>query len=282
MVLTLDHVGYVDRSLQRLQDRYTRLGFALTTPRALQTPDAAGGVRDLGQTSCHAVFKTGSLELTAVHAPTPDHHLAPWLHGLPRLAILAFGSSDANESQARAAAQGLAVGAVAEASRRIEYGARRGTARFRWWAVDAADSPEALVCVVQHRDADLVFQPEVQTHPNGAQGLFALEWTLPESRYAAALDVYARLCALAPERQADGSVQFLLQGGRLRLRRGAAFACAVVIGVDDLERARECLQRGAVPHTQTTEELEIGAEAAGGAALRLRVVYPRESQILGK
>lgn len=282
MVLTLDHVGYVDRSLQHLQDRFTRLGFALTTPRALQAPDAAGSVRDLGQTSCHAVFKTGYLEFTAVHAPTPDHHLAPWLHGLPRLAILALGSGDADESRARAAAQGLAVGAVAEASRRIEYGARHGTARFRWWAVEATDSPEALVCVVQHRDADLVFQPEVQTHPNGAQGLVAIEWTLPESGYAAALDAYARLCALAPERQADGSVQFPLQGGRLRLRRGAALACAMDIAVDDLERARDCLQRGAVPFTQTGEALEIAAEAAGGAALRLRVVYPRDSQIQGK
>jgi hypothetical protein len=286
-MLKLDHLGYVAGSLPPLRAAFTKLGFALTVPRELQAVAADGQPRSLGQQSCHAVFAHGYLEFTAVANAGPTHHLAPWLIATPRVAILALGCEDAAAARTAAEGRGVAVGPVADAVREVDYGALAGPARFRWCALPDADTPESLVCFVEHRDAERVFQSDVQRHPNGARALVGLEWCFAATEFDLALARYAALLGVVATRETADTWRFALGRESIVLRRASkamptACAAKVVIDVADLAPARECLQRNGVPYAESDAGLEIAAESAGGAAMRLAVVYPRDSQIAGK
>ena len=286
-MLELDHLGYAAGSLPPLRAAFTNLGFALTAPRELQAVAEDGRPRSLGQQSCHAVFARGYLEFTAVANAGSTHHLAPWLGATPRVAILALGCDDADTARSAAAARGVALGPVADAVRDVDYGALAGPARFRWCALDATDTPESLVCLVQHRDAARVFQREVQRHPNGARALVGIEWRIPAAEFDRTLARYAALLGVAAIRDADDVWRFALGRESIVLRRWStsspvAQAARVVIDVADLAVARTCLQHNGVLFSESDAGLEIDADSAGGAAMRLAVVYPRDSQITGK
>lgn len=176
-MLSLDHVGVVGPSIIALRSSWSARGFSVTEPEELMALDAATGRRvSLGQHSCHIIFERGYIELTAVDPVTPTHHLHPWIgdpssRGEVSLSIIAMGSDDIDAVHARLSEARLPVGAIAQASRPIHYGARRGDALFRWFMLGATTTPEALVCVVRNERPELIFQPEVQRHPNGARAL---------------------------------------------------------------------------------------------------------------
>jgi hypothetical protein len=170
--LSLDHVGFVGADLAPLVAAMRDLGFATTEPAMLMGADPATGAPvSLQQQSCHAVFATGYLELSAVLTADPAHHLAAYRARGAGLHIVALGSPDPDADWRRCTAAGLPCSAPVGASRRIEYGARRGEARFRWFMLHPAVSPEGLLCVVCNETPELVFQPEVTRHPNGAEAL---------------------------------------------------------------------------------------------------------------
>src|SRR5512137_1618137 len=141
-VRLLDHVGIVGAALPPLREAWRRLGFAPTEPRPLSGRAADGRTVALGQHSCHAVFAGGYVELTAVDSAIASHHLDPWRRRGAGAWIVAFGADDADAAWARAAAAGLPVTPVMEATRAIDYGARHGDARFRWFMLEPAASPE--------------------------------------------------------------------------------------------------------------------------------------------
>lgn len=174
----LDHVGIVGRELAPLIAVYRRLGFALTEPRELLRVDPqSGATQGTGQWSCHAVFQRGYLELTALLVDDPAHHLVPLLDDGGGLRIVVYASDSTAADRERCHAEGLAVGPLARASRPIEYGGRHGLAQFEWFRVDPPDGAPArgLTAYVRHLSPDLVFQPEVMTHPNGALALLGVQ-----------------------------------------------------------------------------------------------------------
>ncbi len=170
----LDHVGVVGKDLARLIATYRQLGFALTEPRELLRVDpATGAASTTGQWSCHAVFQRGYLELTALLVEDPAHHLTPLLAEGEGLRIVVHASVSLAADRERLRAEGHQVGPLARASRPIEYGSRRGDAQFEWFRVDPTGrkAGRGLTAYVHHLTPDLVFQPEVMAHPNGAVAL---------------------------------------------------------------------------------------------------------------
>jgi hypothetical protein len=168
----LDHVGLVGRDIGTMISAVRRLGFSPTMPQPLMSRDAAtGALVSLHQTSAHLVLESGYVELSAVHTDSPSHHLAGYLGRYQGLHILAFGVEDIAAAHSRCASCGLRPGPVSHASRYIAYGDRHGEARFEWFMLEPACSPEGLVCFVRQVTPGLVFQPAVQRHPNGALGL---------------------------------------------------------------------------------------------------------------
>ena len=280
---SLDHVGYVGRALEPLRVAMQRLGFAPTRPRLLMSEDPATGARvSLRQESCHVVLGEGYLELSAVLTEDPSHHLAAYVARGEGLHILALGHCDVDRAAQAAGVAGLRCTRPAFAARHIDYGTRHGDARFRWFMVEPADSPEGLLCVARNLTPELVYQPEVTCHPNGA---LALEEVLIRvDQLAPAAARYAALLGWPPQAAGHGACRFALRTGVLTLAlpavvaarlgstaahaRPGAFA-AIRIRVAELVAARRLLERAGVGFDEVDGGLVIAPPAAGGAALVL-------------
>ena len=215
----LDHVGLVAPGLDDLVTRYRALGFAPTEPRPLLRFEPATGERlPIGQSSAHVVFESGYVELTQIDSASRDHHLAPWVQRHFGLHILALGVDDIAAAHERCTSAGVPVRAPARASRAIEYGSRHGEARFEWFMLEPAASPEGLLCLVRHETPGLVHQREVESHPNGAVALEGVYVVTTEPQ-----DVERRLAIVAGARPAEaGTIEL---GGRwIRVLTPDAFA----------------------------------------------------------
>jgi hypothetical protein len=270
----LDHVGIVARDLSVLRDTWRRLGFAPTEPRPLLGRDAAGNAVPLGQSSCHAVFDRGYVELTTVDAGAGPHHLDPWRTRGEGGWIVAFGAADAEAARARCVAASLPVTPVMHASRAIDYGAQHGDAQFRWFMLEAAATPEALLCVVEHRTPELVFQPEVRRHPNGAQSLVGAVLVAHEPDALAGR--YERLLGVAPS-PIPGGLRFVEGGERVDLLTPAGFAqrypratrpvaglAALRVAVARVDAVAPLLAQHGVAAVATADGLRVDPRDAGG------------------
>lgn len=275
----LDHVGVVARDLGQLVRSFSRLGFHLTEPRALMGRDPhTGALRSLGQSSCHAVFGRGYLELSAVETDDPRHHLAAWLPRGPGLWILALGDQDLAARQAWCREAGLDPLALSLAVRDIRYGSRPGEARFEWFMLDADHTPEGLVCFVHNLTPERVYQPEVQQHPNGAGALTAVtlrvgdlqEWT----------ERYRRLLGAEPVARPGRSVFALTQGQSIELDEASAYDDAAVtdglprfagftVTVTSIAAACTWLDRQGVPYEAGPNRLRIAPDQASGCRVEL-------------
>lgn len=211
-MISLDHIGLVGPSMTALRRDWLAAGFAVTEPETLMALDPATGRRvSLGQQSCHIVFERGYVELTAVDAVTPQHHLHPWIRSDVSLGIIAFGAADIEAVHRRLLEGEVPAGPLARASRPIHYGARRGDAVFTWFALAAAATPESLVCFARNERPDLVYQPEVQRHPNGARALEGVIVCTDEPERTAAR--YASYADTAAQTIAPGLLRCPLQAG---------------------------------------------------------------------
>jgi catechol 2,3-dioxygenase-like lactoylglutathione lyase family enzyme len=272
----LDHVGLVGSDLGEAIAALRRLGFSPTAPRVLSGHDpATGATVSLGQSSAHAVFRSGYVELSAVEHPTAQHHLAAYLGRPGSLKILAFGVDDVAAAQQRCTAAGVRVRAICSASRSVEYGRRHGTARFEWFMLEPDDVPEGLLCCVRHRTPELLFQPEVQQHPNGAQALAGV-YVLASSATALA----RRYAAITGTPANDG--ELALPGGWVRVLDSRAFEArfpgagltsvpglaGFAVRVEDPGAALQRLARsGVVPGGRTAAGFWIRPQDAAGCVL---------------
>lgn len=269
----LDHVGVVGRDLGRLRYDFARLGFRLTEPRTLMARDPQGGLRSLGQSSCHAVFARGYLELSAVETDDPGHHLAAWLPRGPGLRILALGQEDLAARRARCLEAGLDPLPVSHAAREIRYGSRHGEARFDWFMLQADGTPEGLVCFVHNLTPELVYQPEVQQHPNGAVALSAV--TLRVDDLAAWTGRYRRLLGVEPGSGAGHSVFELAAGQSIELveaRSGEGTApemSGFAVTVASIATTRGWLEQEDVPYETDGDRLRIATAQASGCQVDL-------------
>ena len=277
-VRRLDHVGLVATDLSALRAAWARLGFAPTEPKPLLGRDPATGASvPLGQESCHVVLDGGYVELTAVAAGVRNH-LDPWRVRGPGLHILALGTADAPAERARQAAAGLAVTPVMHASRAIEYGERHGAAEFAWFMLDVAQSPELLVCTVEHRTPALVFQPTVQRQPNGATALESVLLVVADPVREAGR--FHGLFGGEREATADG-VRCVADGECLELVSPAAFAArypgverhavpgagAMTIRCRDLAALRARLAEAGVASHGDRRSAWVAPGAAGGVVV---------------
>jgi Glyoxalase-like domain len=264
--VSLDHVGYVADSLPALRAAMQRLGFAPTQPtRLMRANPQTGALESLQQESCHAVFGRSYIEFSAVLTADPAHHLAPYRARGDGLHILALGAADVAAAQARCVQNAVLVTAPARATRRIDYGSLHGEACFEWFMVSPESAPEGLICWVRNLTPQLVFQPEVSAHPNGA--LDVVEVQIESQNPEAAAARYAAWLGIAAARTNDGLL-FDLEGGRLRLRAGTrARYAGVVVRVQDLAACAGVLRAARLPIRAQHGQLTVPATFAGGAVM---------------
>lgn len=278
----IDHVGLVGKDVHAMRAAFQRLGFAATAPKELMRWDSKTGEREsLQQESAHAVLEQGYIELSAVVTDDASHHLARYLRRYQGLHVLALSSGDIDADHARCEQAGLEPTPVSIATRDVEYGVRQGTAQFRWFMLAPHSAPEGLLCYVHNHTPELVFQPEVMSHPNSAVALHGV--TVVASKPERAAEHYRALLGLDPI-AGDEELRFEMDGQCIRIMTRHAFIArypgagvpampclrAFDVIVRDLGAARAYLNATRVRH-QVREDgsLWVGPRSACGAALRL-------------
>jgi catechol 2,3-dioxygenase-like lactoylglutathione lyase family enzyme len=271
-VTGIDHVVIAVRDLDRAQETYTRLGFALT-PRGFHT---------LGSANHCIMFGSDYVELLALPLPHPAmRYYADFLARGEGLAAIALASADADAAHAELAADGIGADAPLDFSRPVRLPAGERDAAFRIVQLAPAQTPGCRAFVCQHRTRDLVWRPEYQTHALGAIGLAALA-VVAEDAVVAASD-YARLFDVRPQKidegllvQTGGAPIAVGPRGRIgrRLRgvelplRPRPLVAALFIRVADRRRAAEVLRHAGLEPTALPDgSFAVGADRAHGVAL---------------
>jgi hypothetical protein len=156
----LDHVVIDVRDrMDEAAATFAGLGFQLT-PRGHHT---------LGSMNHLAMFATDYLELLGFGeggASRPE--LAPFPVGLNGLV---FKTADADVVHAHASAGGLPILPVQSFSRPVEFDGVQQPARFRTTRLDPAKIAMGRVYFCEHLTPELVWRPELPSHPNGARAV---------------------------------------------------------------------------------------------------------------
>lgn len=168
--LVVDHVGLVVADVGVTVTAFRKLGFQVSDPVGLLATDAAGKTSPLGQDSAHIVFDNAYLEISAPH-PGSGNHLEPYLALGAGIRILCFASDDLAADYPLLSHAKLAGSPLLGSARAVRIGQTERVARFRWCAVRPDLWPGVIVAIVEHLDRDIVFAPELRTHPNGARRL---------------------------------------------------------------------------------------------------------------
>lgn len=171
--LPIDHVGLLAPTIAELVAEFRLLGFTIVGPAELTAVNADGELEGLGQFSAHVMFRDDYIELTAVEAPTPAHHLAHFLHAPWGLRLLLISCEDISDAHAYCERSELSPTPIQEASRLLPY-RQDAAARFSWFGLPSTDWDDALIAFVQHHSRAEVFDPSISQHDNGAEGLRTL------------------------------------------------------------------------------------------------------------
>lgn len=243
--LQIDHVGLLGPGIAELVDEFSRLGFSVIGPTELTSIDEEGNRVGLGQYSAHVMFESDYIELTAVERPTPNHHLAHFLHPPWGLRLLLPACDDITAAHDACTKNELCPSPIQEAARTLDY--RPGEeARFRWFGLPGDAWPDVLLAYVSHLTPELVFDADVAAHENGARGLCCLFYiadALP-GQYALLAAEGKQEIVVVPPNDAERVLGF-------DVSRTTPFA-GIGINVDDLAVTVALLKRAGI-ETRATD-----------------------------
>lgn len=212
----LDHVGMAVRDLEQARITYERLGFTLS-PRSMHSGslESGGPVVPWGSGNHCAMFKQGYLEVLGLVEPDKPSNVKRMLDVYDGLHIVAVGCPSAEKAFSDLSAKGVAVGAPISLERDAAFGSVQKSirrARFKNLYPDSEAFPEARFILIEHLTKEVLWQPHLLVHPNGAEALASIYFCVPNIAEAG-----RRFGSLfgAPERSSIG--QFALSSGSLWL-----------------------------------------------------------------
>lgn len=276
--LSLDHVGFMVYDLDTGEARWRKLGFLLAprSPQMGALPD--GTVMAPWATSNHcAMFQQGYLELIGVTDPTRHNPWTAFLNRYEGIHITAFRCPDADTAYAALTKRTDGFDPPLQRRRDAPYG--DGVREFRFRNIFSQDDryPEGRFIVIEHQTPEVIWQPPLMTHPNGAIAFDEVVFC----GNAATLD---RIGAITGVPTKNG--QFPLPGGgtatvlseaafsvRFQGARPPALPCAAaaVIAVSDIERTRDYLsEAGIQTHDSADSSCWVPAEDANGGIIAFK------------
>lgn len=172
--LTLDHVALVVSDLDRAAEIYSRMGFNLS-PRSSHKgklqPD--GPVEPWGTGNHCAMFATGYLEILGItDKDRHSEHVQVLLDEYEGLHLIALGCGDAN-AEANSIRQRLGKGEEPYAVSR-DVPMTNGTSKqatFNILQLPDETFPEADLFLIEHKNKDVIWQPDMLPQANGVVGL---------------------------------------------------------------------------------------------------------------
>lgn len=193
--LNLDHTGLVMRDLDAARQAYERLGFRLSARSMHAGSVTPGGpVVPWGSGNHCAMFRHGYLELLGLVDPTLHSTAKRMIDRYEGLHIVAMDCPDADAAYRELQARDIPCAAPMALERDAAFGPQdeqTRRARFRNINLDTEQYPEARFIVIEHGTRDVLWQPHLLSHPNGAQGLAAMYFCPPDP--AATLARFERL-----------------------------------------------------------------------------------------
>lgn len=285
--LTLDHVALVVSDLDRAREIYTRLGFNLS-PRSSHKgklqPD--GPVEPWGTGNHCAMFATGYLEILGItDKDRHSEHVQVLLDEYEGLHLIALGCGDA-DAEAKNIRQRIGKGEEPYAVSR-DVPMTDGTSKqatFKILQLPDETFPEADLFLIEHRNKDVIWQPDMLLQANGVLGL--AEVTICSDRLE---DTGGRLAAalgVIPEEDGE-MLLFKLAHGAIKIVSpnvlGDLFSnvkppklpwvAAMEFRVADTEVTQQYLQNNAFHILETGDgSVWIDAAQTGGAV----VIFSRE------
>ena len=258
--LALDHVGVALRSLDAAQAAYERLGFRLT-PRSMHSGAVTPGgpVVPWGSGNHCAMFRRGYLELFGITDAGLYSSAKALLEKYEGAHIVAFAVADAEAARSAIMQRVDGIGPLRDFAREAAYSeaGESRTARFRTFATDKDAFPEARFVFVEHLTPEVLWQPHLLDHPNGAVGIDQV--TLCVADPHATGQRLSSLLGTEP-REGDGLLTYPLKVGHLSvatpdvLRRWGGlgpphlpYVAGIGVGVIDLDTARALLRASGVP-----------------------------------
>lgn len=287
--LDLDHVAVVVRDLDVAERNYRRLGFQLTPRSAHKGPVPPDGAMGLWGTGNHcAMFRRGYYELLGVTDPTRfKDHIDRRLARYEGLHLIAFGTDNAERTTAEMRGRGARLSDAAELGRDVPYGSTTRPGRFAIANFDPETYSEADFILIEQLTRDVLWQPPLLDHPNGAVSL--------ESVTIVTDDCDALTARLNPILGPPRDGRFELAGGALDLVTHDALAArfpganppveqpcviAVTIGVADLAATKALLAAHDVPLLRDDlASLMVGPQIGCGAVVEFVATTRKDDRV---
>ncbi|WPB56304.1 VOC family protein [Xylophilus sp. GOD-11R] len=225
--LTLDHVGLAVFDLEAARVAFERMGFTLA-PRSMHagTMTAGGAVEPWGSGNHCAMFRRGYFEVLGLVDPALPSNVKKMLDRYQGMHIVALRCDSADAGYAALQAAGVRSEAPMALERDAIFGpANDGVRRaiFRNTYLDQTQTPEARFIVIEHVTPEVLWQPHLLDHDNGAQALAEIIFVTDD--LAATEQRFTRFAG-APTRQGD-ALRFDLAAGSLRVMTEAALRAAL-------------------------------------------------------
>ena len=275
----IDHVFILAKNLEKSADCFRRLGFTLS-PRGLHS-------KEQGTANYTVVFPDDYFELLGIVEETPanrdkKHNLETYGEGLYAIAGRIGSALATKESLAEL---GFDITEVQNFSRPVELpDGKTGIAAFSTVAFNKSEVPNGQVFMCEHKSRDMVWQPELMIHKNGAIGLKAI--TLLSSSPEEAGERYARLFKDGKVKQEDDSVVVTTgkNSADIRILSEESYQhhfpffviekiarnayAGLAIYVNDLGKTKRALELSAIPFNEINKKhIVIAPEYATGTVL---------------
>jgi catechol 2,3-dioxygenase-like lactoylglutathione lyase family enzyme len=281
----LDHCGVAVKDLDRGRDAYAKLGFQLTARSFHSGAVTAGGpVVPWGSGNHCAMFRDGYLEVIGLTDASMYSSVKDMVAKYEGMHIVALRCGEADAAYAEFQAKGLPI----EPPRALERDAAFGPgnketrrAKFRNMYINRQTVTEARFIYLEHLTEDVLWQPHLLDHPNGALGLDAVYFVVADPEETA--KKFAPLFSDRIERfpgvvklSLDRGTMWLTQEAEWRKRVPGGFVPPVPspagfgIRVASIEATRKYLASQGVPVQagMSASQLWVAPEHACGAAIQ--------------
>jgi Glyoxalase-like domain len=289
----LDHVGVAVKSLDRGRDASSRLGFQLTG-RSFHSGSASAGapVTPWGSGNHCAMFRQGYLEIIGLTDATIYSSVKDMVARYEGLHIVAIGCGNADAAYA----EFQKAGAPVEAPRALERDAPFGPgnremrrAKFRNMYVERNSFTEGRFIFIEHLTRDVLWQPHLLDHANGAVGIDAVYFVVadPEATARKFAPLFSERIERFPgvvKLTLDRGTMWLTQEDAWRERVPGSFVPPVPspagfgILVESIDATRKYLESNGVQvHTgMSASQLWVAPEDACGAAIQFMQAGSKE------
>ncbi|WP_454688761.1 VOC family protein [Achromobacter aloeverae] len=246
--LNLDHAGLIVRDLEAARAAFEKLGFRLSSRSMHAGSITPGGpVVPWGSGNHCAMFKHGYFELLGLVDPSLHSTAKLMIERYEGLHIVAMDCASADEAHRALLARRIPAAAPARLERDAAFGPHDDEirrARFSNIYLDGEQYPEARFIVIEHGTREVLWQPHLLSHPNGATGLTAIYFCPAD--LPATLVRFERLLG-APTRHGD-AYRFALGRGVFWVLSPEAMRDACPVLDDPIHRvSAACIEVASLP-----------------------------------